>query len=445
MRTHVAMFWISSLALTLLLAPAMRADAAWQNHQITVGDGHGGAVAYPALKQEIPVPGYEYNMPFGLAQMNNGQVALVGSLEVGSTTRPYISFSSDGGGSWSARQWIPSGSGGIDTRPMMFTYLGGGNLSYVVGHQVFTSSDYGQTWPSSASYSYTLGGSGNFAIEGNAAVDRDTNGNAVRVMEVGYSYGSAFPYTGKFGYSTDCGRTWQGQVEPPAWTYDVVYNGQTYRRGVSEGSVVRAANGSLVAALRMDTLPQYPSGSTWLSGTGVSISQDNGQTWSAITRLYTAGRMHADLQRLGNGDLVMTMIVRNDIRTGVGLDSHNKGADALVSHDNGLTWNLDQRITLDAFEFYNPNDPYAGNCGHLASTILNDGSVLTAYGKYQNGSAVLIKWNPTALPEPSTWAMLSAGGLALGAKRCRRLWLARWPASVVRGRFFPFSPRSGRR
>jgi hypothetical protein len=199
----------------------------------------------------------------------------------------------------------------------------------------------------------------------------------------------------------------------------VTYNGQVYQRGVSEGSIVRAANNDLVAALRTDMPPRFfVGGGPWddsLEGTGVSISHDNGATWSPVNVLFEAGRHHANLQRLSNNDLLMTMIVRDDIRTpgSSGLDSHRRGCDALISHDNGLTWNLDQRITLDEFDYHNPSYWVDGQCGHLASTVLADGSVLTAYGNYRIGPAVLVKWNPAECPEPSAICLLITGLLGM--------------------------------
>jgi len=72
-----------------------------------------------------------------------------------------------------------------------------------------------------------------------------------------------------------------------------------------------------------------------------------------------------------------------------------------VSYDNGVSWNLDQRITLDDFEYYNPDTPVSGRSGHIGSTVLDDDSVLTAYGHYPKAAAVLIKWKPDAKPVQS--------------------------------------------
>ena len=62
------------------------------------------------------------------------------------------------------------------------------------------------------------------------------------------------------------------------------------------------------------------------------------------------------------------------------------------------------------------------SAGTWESRCSTDGSVLTAYGKYVDGAAVLTKWNPIDCPEPSTWALLVTGlfGLLVHAWRKRR-------------------------
>ncbi len=195
-----------------------------------------------------------------------------------------------------------------------------------------------------------------------------------------------------FRYSEDGGHTWKGEVKPSDWSFEDTYEGKTYKLGTGEGALVRAANGWLVAALRTDPPARYVAtkiSNDNLCGTAVSISKDNGLTWSPLNRLYDAGRHHADLRRLPNGDLVMTLIVRDDMKFGEGVVSDRRGEDALISHDNGLTWNLDQAITIDAFDI--PSRSIApdtlATCGHIATTVFPDGRVLTAYGNYHDSSS----------------------------------------------------------
>ncbi len=63
-----------------VLAPQF-ARGEWQAHQIRQGDGEGGWVARPALRQVLKHPDSEFTMPFSLAQMGNGEIAILVSRE----------------------------------------------------------------------------------------------------------------------------------------------------------------------------------------------------------------------------------------------------------------------------------------------------------------------------------------------------------------------------
>lgn len=405
---------VTAPPMVFVTGPGVSARAEWQAHQIRAGNGQGGVVAHAAQIQEIR-PGGNYLMPFGLKQMDNGEVVLFASWHDGETERPVISFSDDGGNTWSAFRRLPSEASGAAARPATAAYLGRGNLFYTSNLKRFFSSDYGRTWPESVPRGMfpgipveNVGGT-----EGNDAVDFDRDGNAIRVMELDFhlkvgKHWSDWPADNvldtAFRYSEDGGRTWQGHILPSTWKYTDTYQGIDYERGVSEGSLVRAANGSLVAAVRTDVPPRFFTRGVddGVEGTGVSISEDDGETWSDLNILFEAGRHHPKLHRLPGGDLVMTLVVRNDVRPGgnwrgTPLSSPMRGMDALISHDHGRTWNLDHRITLHAYEYFNANKWYDGMCGHLGATVLDDGSMLAVYGKYNGlvtGAAVLVKWTP---------------------------------------------------
>ena len=127
-------------------------------------------------------------------------------------------------------------------------------------------------------------------------------------------------------------------------------------------------------------------------GTAVSISKDEGQTWSPLNVVFGPGRHHATLIRLPNDDLVLTVIRRLDMHSG-DLDSYRRGCDAVVSRDHGETWDVDRMYILDDFAGIGTEKWYTVACGHQFSISLDDGSVLTAYGNYRNAGA-LIHWRP---------------------------------------------------
>ena len=365
----------------------------WAPHTVLRGNGKGVYDPLDAHIQAIREPTGEYTMPFGLAQVESGEIVLICSSKVDGAERPFVAFSADGGDTWSDFSAVP-GAGG---RPMMLTRLGGGDLTFAANKRFF-SGDCGRTWEGIEAPG-ALGG-GMFGVEGNGYVDFDAAGRPAKLWEIGWQYeeGKSHPKddaTGILRWSTDAGRTWDGELRPPQWKFTETYGGEQYPRGVSEGAIVRADNGWLVAALRTDMPARYlqqPNDDS-LEGTAVSISRDDGQTWSEMDLLYDAGRHHANLLRLPNGTLVITLIVRDDVR-GQELASHNRGCDALVSVDSGLSWRPDRRYVLDAWPYYDPDWWYNGECGHLCSTCLDDGHILTVYGNYQRKSGVLVKWKP---------------------------------------------------
>jgi len=396
------------LAFSALVPNAARGE--WQEHRIRQGDGQGGWVTRPALRQVLKHPDANFTMPFGLVQMDNGEIAILCSGEKvqpagNKTFEPTIAFSKDGGATWSDFTIIPGTTG----RPQYLEWLGGGRLSFIT--EVFNnagkpqrifSDDCGRTWTKRVGHPPTQGGQG-FGVEGNGWIDRDEKGAAKAILELGWHYarGKNHPKddaTVVFRRSIDGGMTWIDEVAPSQWKFTVEHNGKKWLRGVSEGAIVRAANGDLVAALRSDMPPRYFDGphDDSLEGTAISISHDDGKTWSEMQSLFDAGRHHANLQRLPSGDLVCTLVVRDDIQDGK-LASHRRGCDALVSKDHGRTWNLDRRFELDRFEFLRADGYWVdGMCGHIASVVLQDGHVLSAYGQYQLGASVLIKWKPDA-------------------------------------------------
>jgi hypothetical protein len=365
---------------------------AWQPHQIKRGDGQGGHVLLPAQRQTLTLSGAKRVLPFGLIKMDNGEIALQASHEA-ETHDPIIAFSSDGGDTWSAFQDTP-GSG----RPMHLTYLGKGNVSYIIGATRNFSSDYGRTWTESCSVPLPQNGP-TWHVEGNACVDYDAQGMAVKMMESGWHVKSGKTYRDGmvpvFRHSLDGGRTWQDEVSAPQWQQSLTIDKKQFC-GAGECALVRAANGWLVAAFRtgMPTFYFDKKNNDHLTGTAVSISKDEGKTWSKLNVLFTTGRHHANLQKVPKGDLVMTLICRCDMRGSDQLDTHMRGADALVSHDNGRTWDLDERYTLDEFEYYDSSNWLDGQCGHIGAVALDDGSMISAYGKYNTAEAVLIKWRP---------------------------------------------------
>ena len=374
----------------------------WKPHDIRKGDGKGGWTYVPGELQFLQAPFGVSNfggiVPYGLAKMDNGELVLAANWRDGHN-RIVMSFSKDNGDTWS--DWhLPRIAHG---RPMGMAALGNGRLTMSSGRRYF-SSDYGRSFPVEEWIKVPKAANGRgFATEGNMMVDLDADGNASLIMQLGQTSGPSgakgWPQEPMAHYirsSTDGGETWTEQPAPEEWKWTSTHEGKTYQRATGEGSLVRAANGWIVAAVRTDVPAEffYMHHDHW-EGTAVSISEDNAKTWSPLDVIYRLGRMHAHLLRLPNGDLMMGYIVRQDLRDDGTFASYNRGMEALISHDNGLTWDKGRKYVLDAWQFL---DGAAGAttlvCGHTCSVALDDGRVISAYGNYLSGGGVLIRWKP---------------------------------------------------
>ena len=284
---------------------------------------------------------------------------------------------------------------------MMLVYLGNGVLSFMTswakqGNYRLYSHDYGRTWTEKIKMESAPDGC-EVNSEGNSLVDRDESGAALMIVETGQTTSKGplpeNPCCGCIRWSRNGGRSWESCNWPEAWEWQDTYGGKTYERGVGEGGLVRAANGWLIAALRTDMPVRFlPLRYDNFEGTAVSISKDNGESWSPLKQVFGPGRHHANLIRLPNDDLAMTVIRRMDFREDR-LASYRRGCDALISHDNGETWDVNRMYILDEFSAIGYGVWYKAACGHLFSISLDDGSILTTYGNYRNGGA-LIHWKP---------------------------------------------------
>jgi len=92
-----------------------------------------------------------------------------------------------------------------------------------------------------------------------------------------------------------------------------------------------------------------------------AVSRDGGQTWAA-GRSGIQGHPPSGLVRLADGRLVLTYGYRHP----------PYGVRAVISRDDGLTWDTDHLITLR-------NDGAGYDLGYPVSTVLSDGTVVTLY------------------------------------------------------------------
>jgi len=238
-----------------------------------------------------------------------------------------------------------------------------------------------------------------------ALVDRDPEtGKVLRLMETGYASSSeSTPCRAFARFSSDRGRTWSDAVAAAEWF------------GITEVCPARAQNGDIVAMCRTRIHPDYRQyGFDHYAGLGVSISKDNGCTWSKVKVLYDWGRHHAGTVLMPNGDMVVSYVVRlgyPDTDDGY----PRFGVEAVVSRDNGETWDLDHRFVLASWvgnqkTSSSPAEKlksggWQASPHTTSSVLLPGGSILTAYGTgyrqqakgyepfYGPRDIGLVKWN----------------------------------------------------
>jgi len=280
--------------------------------------------------------------------------------------------SKDHGATWSKPWFMGTGADGkanVSWEPGL-AYLGNGRLITSSGTM---SEDYGKTWPIHRAGVTCWPGKAVYGWDP-MLVDRDPKTGKVtqltladyRQVDPNDEYSSqAYVF-----FSTDEAKTWSQPLEVPQW------------KGVNEVAFVRAKNGNLVAACRTDNPQRFKHDIDHYCGLAVSVSQDNGKTWSPLNRLYEWGRHHPSMVTMPNGDIVLTYVVRKGyIDTADGYLQF--GVEAVVSRDNGQTWDLDHRYILSQWKGNRTNaDTWAWVASSQATStvLLPDGWLVTAFG-----------------------------------------------------------------
>lgn len=376
-----------------------QASSCWDAHVVRQWNGRGRPLSRPATIQYLSDSWGRLNFqcPYLVYMPEKDRLLMLVLWQT--VTRAALISSDDRGATWSAPRYVvpdsqggPASGGGIG-----LSYLGQGKLVMeLAGH--FFSDDYGETWGDRTPKPRAEDGKPLHSWDP-MLVDRDAAGHVTRVVKTPYfETGIPFGSTGIFShavilFSPDEGRTWSKEIKVPEWL------------GVNEVVLVRAANGDLVAAARTD-LPDRFATTAWdhYAGLGVSISKDDGYTWSKVQKLYDWGRHHPHMVVLANGNIVMTYVVRMGY-TATEDGYPQFGIEAVVSRDHGQSWDLDHRYLLVHWtgraKTTHPNAWY--NSSQSTSTVLlPDGSLLTAFGSGHYNEPVdpwcrmdvgLVRWN----------------------------------------------------
>ncbi|MCP4641810.1 MAG: family 10 glycosylhydrolase [bacterium] len=386
----------TSLVVLLGVLMSLTANGEWNEHEVRFLNTAVDEIAVPAKLQIVTEPWNRVvAVPYIVYMPEKDRVLMLVGCDY--PHHAEVLFSDDHGATWSdPRQILFDDAGkGIDALGVGLTYLGNGTVLFVTGDSRWVSDDFGETWKKLSAIALTCDGKPWYMWDP-IWVDRDPDtGNIVRLIETGYTVHKPpeveeMHQQGHIRFSTDLGKTWTESIKVPQW------------KGVDEVALIRAANGDLVAAGRTDIPPSKEG--EWIDhfeGISVSFSRDDGRTWSVIEKLYDWGRHHPSVVLMSDGRIVMTYVVRKGyVDTPDGLPQF--GIEAIVSADNGRTWDLDHKYILHSWAGSRKDENKWWPSSQATSTVLlPDGSLLTAFGtgyritptsKQEPRDAGLIQW-----------------------------------------------------
>jgi len=318
---------------------------------------------HTVIRQESPkgpkyreVIGYTYllySMKFpSVVRTGDGKLVMNASYENKAGERVWGLFFSDDGRKWT--QPIPSTLGRIT-----LVSLGGSRL-LSLGSSLRFSEDGGKSWSAPEAVPPVPDGRTiNTDVPYSRVVDGQTMTIVGDVSEPAYE-------------------RWQDSKE--IWTRGILrrYHLDTHtwdepylfprEWGLCEGSIVRAKNGNLVAAFRTQMMDGTHITTDHWMGLATTRSTDNGKTWEKPVRAWEYGHMHTNLLRLPDGRILLTYAAR--IGEIDGLPYH--GIEAVISRDNGKTWDWPRRYVL--FRWMKNQTMHSPS-----SVLLPDGSILTTF------------------------------------------------------------------
>jgi hypothetical protein len=369
MRMHT----FAAVLVSLALAPVALTAAGWQDHVVQQTNGSAARIMLPAQQQIVTEQLNEITgVPYMVYIPEKDQVLM--TLAYRQPHMAALMSSPDHGATWSSVTFMRQDEKGQPTLGFQtgLTYLGNGRIITGTG---YLSEDYGATWPTYRPVPSCWPGKSFYGWDPIFA-DRDPQSGQIRrfILADYRQVDPAHLYSSQASvfFSTDEGKTWSEPLTPSEW------------KGVNEIAFARARNGDLIAACRTDNSEWFVKKGLELDhfcGLAVSISKDDGKTWSALNRLYDWGRHHPCMVVMPNGTIVLSYVVRLGYRRAA--DGYPQfGVEAVVSRDHGQTWDLDHKYILSAWKGNRkggPNEWWASSQA-TSTVLLPDGSLLTAFG-----------------------------------------------------------------
>lgn len=371
MRRRMTVVCLTGLA-ALFIASSCAAE--WQTHEVRLLNGAQPEIRIPAKRQIVSEAWNRVvAVPYIVYMSEKGRVLMLVGCDY--PHHPELLYSNDHGATWSSpkRAFFGADHKPVEGLGTSLTYLGNGRVVFLTD-RLWQSNDFGDTWEEGPALPLACDGKPWYTWDPLYADKNAASGAILRIIGTGYTPLKP-PETekncqqGYIRFSNDLGKTWELCIKVPQW------------KEISEVALIRAANGELVAACRTD-IPPSKAGE-WIDhfeGLGISISNDNGATWSPVEKLYEYGRHHPSFVRMPDGRLVMTYVVRKGyVDTPDGYPQF--GIEAIVSTDHGHTWDLDHRYILDAWKGNRQGENgWWASCQATSTVLFPDGALLTAFG-----------------------------------------------------------------
>ena len=334
---------------------------------LSVSQGKAATPHHPAQETQVTVATHAGYFPV-LIRLHDGSLMTVfrgGAPHLGKNGRLEIATSHNGGKTWSAPRTVVDSP--EDDRNPALGQLQNGDiiLSYAIlsgydatglrfagvkgadektdGVYIVRSSDGGKTWtkPQRSESTHAIQQKGNGMISPYGKIVLLPDHTAL--MSVYYQFPGPRGAEEYVFRSRDNGKTW-GDPSLVA-------------KHFNETGLLVLPDGKVLAALRSQIGGHL----------SIAISSDQGHTWTAPLQVTRDKEHPGDLIRLKNGNILLTYGERNK----------PYGVEAIISRDNGKTWDTASKIVL-------VKDAVSTDCGYPSSIQLPNGKIVTVYYRVDN-------------------------------------------------------------
>lgn len=443
MRTEMTCMRNALLLLTLVVTTAAGAEESpwlgWEDAEIRVGndrDGFFDVVKGRRMLNDMAKSGGTMHLPYFARDPDGGRLLFVCS-DSGRKAGSYLMESTDEGETWKV---LPT-SGAEFKEVVGLAACGNGVL--LASDGLLRSVDGGRTWTQRERVTDPRFGTKVHGWDPPLVV-RGSGGR--HVLLTGFSltdFGRmSMQCQPLLSESLDAGATWSPWRGIPEFG------------NACEVALAYNAKGEILAGIRRPVVGGAIADDHFCQLL-TSVSSDGGKTWSLPKVAAGCGRHHPSFATLPDGRVVLTYVVRMGYPKEDGKFAY--GIEAVISYDDGRTWDLDHRYILakwtndciftDSTGAKVPLQHYMGAPQCTTTVCLpKSGELLTAYGTGQDWRTItadmryvhyrtgVLRWKPmnrTAYTNKKVPAPAPVpADVALSALRGKRDWAVAYDAGV---------------